>query len=409
MMPKPFWVALGLSIVVFASLHVEWRRHRRALSRIPIRIHVNGTRGKSSVTRLIAAALRDHGVPTVAKTTGTSPLLILPDGTEVPVQRDGPPKIRELIWAMRRASRLGARAVVFECMAVDPDLQAVAEHEIMWPTLMVVTNARLDHTDVQGTDPREVAAGFAVRCGGTLVTADPLVAAVNEPVVRATGGEVHLADPDSVRPRELRAFGYLEHPANVAVALEAARLLGIARGEALCAFATAAPDPGVASVIDVPDARGPWTLVNLFAANDSQSTFLALDTARAAFDLPESPVILFASRADRSARSAEFASALAEHRDRCSRLVVWGDRTRAMVRKTRARGFPAERIVDAGSRPPEALTDLLMGELDRSRVVVGVGNIVGHGQRWLSYLAGLMEADRPQGSAGLPVREEVPA
>src|SRR5439155_628835 len=85
-------------------------------SGIAIRIHVNGTRGKSSVTRLIAAALRDHGVPTVAKTTGTSPLLILPDGTEVPVQRDGPPKIRELIWAMRRASRLGARAVVFECM-----------------------------------------------------------------------------------------------------------------------------------------------------------------------------------------------------------------------------------------------------------------------------------------------------
>ena len=140
-MPKEFWITAVIASVLAAALHAEWRLHRRALRRIAIRIHVNGTRGKSSVTRLIAAALRDHGVPTVAKTTGTSPLLILPDGTEVPVQRDGPPKIRELIWAMRRASRLGARAVVFECMAVDPDLQAVAEHEIMWPTLTVVTNA----------------------------------------------------------------------------------------------------------------------------------------------------------------------------------------------------------------------------------------------------------------------------
>ena len=31
--------------------------HRRNLARIPIRIHVNGARGKSSVTRHIAAGL----------------------------------------------------------------------------------------------------------------------------------------------------------------------------------------------------------------------------------------------------------------------------------------------------------------------------------------------------------------
>ena len=35
--------------------------HRRRLARIPTRIHVAGTRGKSSVTRLIAAGLRAGG------------------------------------------------------------------------------------------------------------------------------------------------------------------------------------------------------------------------------------------------------------------------------------------------------------------------------------------------------------
>ena len=49
----------------------EWRRHARNVARIPIRVHVNGTRGKSSVTRLIAAGLRAGGVRTFAKTTGT--------------------------------------------------------------------------------------------------------------------------------------------------------------------------------------------------------------------------------------------------------------------------------------------------------------------------------------------------
>ena len=45
-------------------------------SKIPIRIHVNGTRGKSSVTRLIAAGLRAGGKRTFAKTTGTAPRVI---------------------------------------------------------------------------------------------------------------------------------------------------------------------------------------------------------------------------------------------------------------------------------------------------------------------------------------------
>ena len=40
--------------------------HQKALSNIPIRIHVNGTRGKSSVTRLIAAGLRGGKLKTFA-------------------------------------------------------------------------------------------------------------------------------------------------------------------------------------------------------------------------------------------------------------------------------------------------------------------------------------------------------
>ena len=52
--PYPLFVVLFLALV--ALYFVERLRHRRALAQIPLRIHVNGTRGKSSVTRLIAAA-----------------------------------------------------------------------------------------------------------------------------------------------------------------------------------------------------------------------------------------------------------------------------------------------------------------------------------------------------------------
>src|SRR6266704_4796815 len=65
-------------------------RHRRHLRAVPVRIHVAGTRGKSTTTRLIAAGLRAGGRRVVAKTTGAQPRLSHPDGREVPWRRRGP-------------------------------------------------------------------------------------------------------------------------------------------------------------------------------------------------------------------------------------------------------------------------------------------------------------------------------
>ncbi|NLA53820.1 MAG: hypothetical protein GX858_05635 [Clostridiales bacterium] len=50
--------------------------------KIPLRILVNGTRGKTSVTRLVASALNEAGLMTYAKTTGSDAKWIMPDGSE---------------------------------------------------------------------------------------------------------------------------------------------------------------------------------------------------------------------------------------------------------------------------------------------------------------------------------------
>ena len=68
--------------LLLAAGAVEKQLHRRNLRAIPIRVMVNGTRGKTSVTRLIAAILREAGVRTWAKTTGSQAAWILPDGSE---------------------------------------------------------------------------------------------------------------------------------------------------------------------------------------------------------------------------------------------------------------------------------------------------------------------------------------
>ena len=68
---------LTLLLVVLGI--VENHLHQKNLKRIPIRIHVNGTRGKSTTTRLIAGGLREAGFKVLAKTTGSAARLILED------------------------------------------------------------------------------------------------------------------------------------------------------------------------------------------------------------------------------------------------------------------------------------------------------------------------------------------
>ena len=67
-------IILILTLLVLGG--IEYYNHTFVLSQLPIRIHVNGARGKSSVTRLIAAGLREGGLKTIAKTTGSAPRII---------------------------------------------------------------------------------------------------------------------------------------------------------------------------------------------------------------------------------------------------------------------------------------------------------------------------------------------
>ena len=76
-------ILLSLIIIILILGFIEIIFHLKALKKIPIRIHVNGIRGKSSVVRLIAAGLRESGLKTFAKTTGTIPRIINEKGNDV--------------------------------------------------------------------------------------------------------------------------------------------------------------------------------------------------------------------------------------------------------------------------------------------------------------------------------------
>ena len=222
---------------VLASLGcLEAYWHRRHRCGIPLRIHVNGTRGKSSVTRLIAAGLRSAGIRTCAKTTGTLPRFIRPDGTEDAIERVGRTNVIEQVHIIRRAADLGAEAVVLECMALHPLLQSLCELDIVRATHGVITNARPDHLDVMGPTPADVARSLAgtVPVKGIFFTAerDPSQLRILEDVAKDRDSQFQAVDDaeiNRVTPGELQGFSYIEHPDNVALSLSVCQSLGIDR------------------------------------------------------------------------------------------------------------------------------------------------------------------------------------
>ena len=79
---------------------VEKKRHSNRLEKIPIRININGIRGKSTITRLIYSTLREDNYRVIGKTTGADarmmywftpreyPVYRKPQGANIGEQRD---------------------------------------------------------------------------------------------------------------------------------------------------------------------------------------------------------------------------------------------------------------------------------------------------------------------------------
>src|SRR5699024_1823246 len=86
---------------------------------------------------------------TIGKTTGTSARLIYWDtAEEEPIKRrpEGP-NIHEQKMVVKKASQLGAEALVSECMAVNPDYQIIFQDTLLQANIGVIVNVLEDHMD----------------------------------------------------------------------------------------------------------------------------------------------------------------------------------------------------------------------------------------------------------------------
>ncbi len=360
----------------------EQRSHLHRLKRIPVRVHVNGTRGKSSVTRLIAAGLRAGPGRTFAKTTGTMARIIYPDGHEMDVFRVGRPNIIEQTRIVRRAIEAGADRLVIECMAVMPELQPFAEMRLVRSTVGVITNCRADHLDVMGPTVDDVARALAQTCprGGHLFTAERERAGILGEVARQRGSTLHVISDEGVTQADLAGFDYIEHAENVALALEVCAHLGVARDAALRGMQSAQPDPGVLRryVVRVGEKRVEF--VNAFAANDPDSTLLIWQRLGLETPTPGTRHIVLANcRPDRLQRSEQLAE-FVSRRVRADHVVLSGEGTDLVGFLAVKYGLPPGNLSNLGNRSAESVYEHVLDLVEHGAVVVGIGNIVGLGE-----------------------------
>ncbi|MDF3298452.1 poly-gamma-glutamate synthase PgsB [Streptomyces tropicalis] len=406
-----YTVLLVCCAILLVAGIVEQRRHFTNLDSLPTRVLVNGIRGKSSITRLCAGALRGGGLTTVAKTTGTAARFIHPDATEEPVYRKfGIANVVEQIGIVRRAAAYRPDALVIECMAVMPALQEINQSKLIRSTIGVLCNVREDHLAEMGPTLDDVARSLcrSMPEDGICVTAEKDRFHILQEEAHARNCRLVYADPETVTDEELRGFSWFTFKENVAIALTVAELLGVDRETALQGMYDAPPDPGVLSVERylTPDGRK-LRFANVFAANDPESTLMNINQLLDLGAVHRPLNVVINCRPDRVERNGQMGEIVPDLDP--EQVFVIGHPAKSAID-----AIPAEyrgRAVDLGGdrRDPEEFMAELLRRLGPDSSLVAIGNIHGQGEVLLEHLAELPPDDSPDETPVTPDTSAAPA
>jgi len=366
-----------------AVLYLENSKHNSNLGRLSLRIHVNGTRGKSSVTRLIAAGLRNGKHKVFAKTTGTEPKFIFPDGTEELISRRGPANIRENIKLVKTAVDNGADTIVFECMAIRPELQAFCERRLIQSHIGVITNVRVDHEDVMGSSLIDVAAALSntiPKCGILVTT--PQAKLLLDKYCKNT--QVVPADYLELPQEDFQGFPYEVVPENVAIALKVCELAGIDSATALSGMRQANPDAGNCHVSEFSACGKQIKVIDVLAANDPESTLWLWNHYLQKHDRV---IVLLNCREDRKFRTAQLCELFAKKP--INAIIVAGDTGFAVLTLLR-QGVTKDKIflLQTKTNAFKNLLDIIAKIRGESLTIFAAGNIKGLSEEFRAKLNG---------------------
>jgi len=387
MMPLLLLGAFAISLCIAGLL--EFQFHQYSLNSIPLRIHVNGTRGKSSVTRLVAAGLRAGGVRTFAKTTGTAPRVIDADGKDRIIHRLRLPSIGEQVRLLRYFAGEKPDAVVMECMAVQPQYQWIAEHQMVKSHIGVITNVRPDHLEEMGPTEDDVAYSLSntIPIGGIFITGEDQKPELLKSISKQNKSKFIRSDETSITKKELESFSYLEHPSNIAVALDVCKQAGVERGIALAGMHKVQPDVGALIVWTLSSGEKIFKFINGMAANDPVSTLQIWKVISDRYSSDKESCVFFNSRDDRPVRTKQMIE-LTLKDIKPKNFIIRGDKVDNIIGKF-LHYSPSTNVQTLSLNESIKSSIALIKKLPNNTLIYAIGNQVGVGQTLLESISEL--------------------
>ena len=373
-------IVIGIVITLYLGIK-EKRKNEENINKLNLRINVNGIRGKSTATRLITGVLNEAGYKVVGKTTGTSPRMIYWNNKkeEVIVRNSAGANIKEQVHVIDKAVKVGAEALVCECMAVRPEYQDVYQNDIFKANITVIVNVLEDHLDVMGPTTDEIAMAFSntIPYNGYLVVDNgPYVKYFTEEC-KKRNTKIVVADNSKIPEGLIEKFGYTIFEDNISLALAVAEILNIEPEKAFRGMLNANPDPGAATITNFGKAGQNSIFVNGFAANEPSSTLAIWDKIKETLPNTENPIVLFNGRDDRVDRTDQFIEDCFPYLSEKATLVAMGEGSDRIQKAIDSGKLPnIKQFVDLSDLEIDELIERLYS-MSKNRILYGIGNIHG--------------------------------
>jgi gamma-polyglutamate synthase len=337
------------------------------LDAVQLRVSVSGIRGKSGLTMLVADAVKERGLLTFAKQTGTDPVSYL-DGASFPIDRKGN-KVRldETVWELKKFFPF--EAAVVENQAIGEYTMRTFNHHIVRPHYLLITNIRRDH---QGDIHRKLW-GLA-RAFGRSANPGALVISGEQ---RADLNDIMRRHAENAGAR----FAEVSVPADAYVpGIESVSILDRLLDEA---FGSGLGTTHKRDLIEGLRERFRWSPTSRRGTvwfhgaeiNDVDSTAAILDYLQR--DDPRGKVTFVAYfRADRRDRTASFAEYLEREfeRGRAESVFMSGPGSQTVASRLHSRGFAATVLPDSPGLAPE-FVDRIVKESSCGRIMTIVNAV----------------------------------
>lgn len=372
-------IVVWLTILLLIFLVSEKHLHTKRLNKIPTRILVTGTRGKSSVARLVHAGLVNNK-KTVAKVTGSKAALLKPDGSEKLILRKGPANILEQLKVVKWAHREKADVLIMESMALRPELQRIESRLLTKPHITLLCNVRQDHLDVMGESETEITKNYF----NNLYPSSQKIISKGLYNKLSLNFQEKLFQPAHSQKAHVllikKSLPYIEHDENIEIAYAACEFLGIPGNDIIKSMKNTKPDPGASSIIQTKLSDKKTTFVNLFAANDPESILKTWNFLTTKLDLKKNHnILIINTRKDRPHRTTQLAK-LMEKEIQVNECFVIGTDIDLFLNSisTHSGGQP---FLVIREKSVENILTKIESVLEQNTIIVGIGNFTGMAAR----------------------------